>query len=116
MTSPDQSLRDLDDSVTNVIEAVGARFTFTSTHLIVVLPESDVVLLNMPIADLRRIQFDIERDRAATLVIVSRDAHHLPQVLAVPPGQYEAAGVALARMGRLIYNERDGIDGEGGQG
>ena len=111
MTIHDQSVMDRVDSRTNVIEAVGARFTFTSTHLKVVLPETDMVLLDMPIADLRRIQFDIERDRAATLVIVSGKGHHLPQVLAVPPEQYEAAGIALARMGRLIYNERDGIDG-----
>jgi hypothetical protein len=111
MTTHDQSVMDRDDSLTNVIEAVGARFTFNRTHLKVVMPETGIVLLDMPIADLRRIQFDIERDRAATLVIVAGKSDHLPQVLAVPPDQYDAAGIALARMGRLIYSEHDGIDG-----
>ena len=109
-TTHDQSVMDRDGSITNTIEAVGARFTFSGTHLTVVLPENEMVLLDMPIADLRRIQFDIERDRSATLVIVPGKAEHLPQVLAVPPTEYEAAGIALARIGRLIYDARSGHD------
>ena len=40
--------------------------------------------LDIEIAALRRIQFDIERDRPATLVIVPDHALDEPQVLAIP--------------------------------
>jgi hypothetical protein len=56
--------------------------------------------LAVPFEGLRRIQFDIERDRHATLVLVPDAPSDVPQVLAIPPEQYAAVGQALAIIGR----------------
>ena len=50
-------------------------------------------------AEVRRVQFDIERDRPATLVIVPEEAHNEPQVLAIPPDQLRATAEVLALIG-----------------
>ena len=49
----------------------------------------------LPIEELRRIQFDIERTRPATLVIVPELASHEPQVLAIPHEQIRAVSEVL---------------------
>jgi hypothetical protein len=59
--------------------------------------------LDTEIAAVRRIQFDIERDRPATLVIVPDHPTHEPQVLAIPPEHYGAAAEALAYIGTQLY-------------
>jgi hypothetical protein len=50
----------------------------------------------VPYEGLRRIQFDIERDRNATLVPVPDRPTDVPQVLAIPPDQYPDVCEALA--------------------
>jgi hypothetical protein len=60
------------------------------------------IVLNVSFDELRRIQFDIERDRPATMVIVPEEAHHEPQVLAIPPEEFDATAEALALIGRQI--------------
>jgi hypothetical protein len=57
------------------------------------------VKLDIPIADVRRIQFDIERDRPATLVIVPEVAWKESQVIMVEPEAYEGVAHALAVLG-----------------
>jgi hypothetical protein len=64
--------------------------------------------LDMAIHEVRRIQFDIERDRPATLVIVPEHAAHEPQVLAIPPDQYHVVGEALAYIGLRLYEVAPG--------
>ena len=59
----------------------------------------DVAKLQVPIENVRRIQFDIERDRPATLVIVPDAPEDEPQVIMVDPDDYEAVGHALAVLG-----------------
>ena len=58
--------------------------------------------LDVAIDGLRRIQFDIEKDRPATLVIVPEHATHVPQVLAVRPVEYEAVAAALVTIGQRL--------------
>jgi len=60
------------------------------------------LLMDIPIAGLRRIQFDIERKRPATLVIVPEEAEHEPQVLPVPPRYYREVADALVLVGRRL--------------
>jgi len=48
---------------------------------------------------LRRIQFDIERDRPATLVVVPESPEVEPQVLAIPAEEYPAVADALVQIG-----------------
>jgi hypothetical protein len=85
--------------------AVQARTTeaviaVTDRRLVVAAAER--VALAVAFEDLRRIQFDIERDRPATLVIVPEMAHHEPQVLSIPPDRYREAADALVLIGQRL--------------
>lgn len=59
----------------------------------------DIVKLSVAIENVRRIQFDIERERPATLVIVPDAPSDEPQVIMVDPDDYEGVGHALAVLG-----------------
>jgi hypothetical protein len=50
----------------------------------------------------RRIQFDIERTRPATLVIVPEHPAQEPQVLAIPNTELSQAAAALSFIGERI--------------
>ena len=69
----------------------------------VAVAAEDRLALDVPFHGLRRIQFDIERERPATLVIVPEHPAHEPQVLAVPPDRYEEVTRALAIIGARLY-------------
>jgi hypothetical protein len=60
------------------------------------------VLIDATFDGLRRIQFDIERDRPATLVVVPESSMQIPQVLAIPPEEFDAVTRALAVVGRQL--------------
>lgn len=64
--------------------------------------------LAVPIEAIRRVQFDIERSRPATLVIVPEMSHHEPQVLAIPPAEYRAAADALVALGLALHELASG--------
>jgi hypothetical protein len=83
-----------------VTEASGAHVLVTDRRLAVVAGER--VALNVAFPQLRRIQFDIERNRPATLVIVPEEPTHEPQVLAVPPAQYDQVTTMLAAVGHRL--------------
>jgi len=72
----------------------------TDRRLIVVTGRR--VALSVAIAALRRIVFDIERARPATLVIVPEDLGSEPQVLAIPVGEYGHAAEVLALLGAWL--------------
>jgi hypothetical protein len=63
---------------------------------------SDRLALDVPIDNLRRIQFDIERTRPATLVVVPEDPTDEPQVLSVPPDEYDGVARALVTIGKRL--------------
>jgi len=57
------------------------------------------VALRVGIDNIRRIQFDIERKRPATLVVVPDDPTDHPQVLVIEPAEYERTAQTLAIIG-----------------
>ena len=67
-----------------------------------VVAASDRIALATPLTEIRRVQFDIERSRPATLVIVPEQAHDEPQVLAIAPDEYRAAADALVTLGLVL--------------
>jgi hypothetical protein len=89
--------------------ATGDQKVRLDDHRISVM-SSDRTVLDLPIRQLRRIQFDIERGRPATLVIVPEHPANEPQVVIVPPDQYVAAGRTLAHLGQRLA-EVSGADG-----
>ena len=64
--------------------------------------------LDVPFPGLRRLQFDIERDRPATLVLVPEHPGDEPQVLAIPVDEYEAVAAALVNIGRRLHDTAQG--------
>ena len=69
------------------------------TNDILRVTSQDLVRLDVPIEEVRRIQFDIERERPATLVIVPDSPSSEPQVIMVQPEEYENVSHALAILG-----------------
>lgn len=89
-----------DETVEVVAETPSAKLMVTDRRLAVATDER--IALDVGFAALRRIQFDIERHRPATLVIVPENPSHEPQVLAVPPDSYDEITRALAIVGRRL--------------
>ena len=58
--------------------------------------------MDVPFRELRRIQFDIERGRHATLVIVPESFKYEPRVFSVPNANLTETAVALALVGKRI--------------
>jgi hypothetical protein len=77
-----------------------AVLAVTDRRLVVAAPER--IALAVPLEGLRRIQFDIERDRPATLVIVPEQAHDEPQVLSIPRDEFAAAAEVLVMIGHIL--------------
>jgi hypothetical protein len=89
------------ETVQAVARAASASLLVTDRR--VAVADDDRIALDVPFAGLRRIQFDIERQRPATLVIVPEHPSNEPQVLAVPPDRYAEVTRALAVIGERLY-------------
>ena len=72
----------------------------------VIVTSGERVELDIPYEQLRRVQFDIERGRPATLVIVPEWPSDRPQVLAIPPEEYERAALGIGRIGLYLDETR----------
>jgi hypothetical protein len=84
------------------VRAPGTEATLLVTNRRVLVAARDRVALAISFEGVRRIQFDIERSRPATLVIVPELAGDEPQVLAIAPEHYEAAAEAIVTLGKTI--------------
>jgi hypothetical protein len=109
MTSPDQRepqihrpLLDASEQVHVEARAEDALVIVTDQRVVVARGEGRFDLA-IGYEALRRVQFDIERTRPAVLVIVPERATDQPQVLSIPPDQYETVGQALAVIGARLY-------------
>jgi hypothetical protein len=60
------------------------------------------IALDVPVEQLRRVQFDVERTRPATMVIVPEHPSHEPQVLGIPHDEIDAAARAVAELGKRL--------------
>jgi hypothetical protein len=89
-----------DETIRVRARARDAVLAVSDRRLIVAARER--LALSVGFHELRRIQFDIERDRPATMVIVPEEAHHEPQVLAIPPEEFRATAEALALIGQQL--------------
>jgi len=84
-------------------QADGGAIVVTDRRVAVaVMPER--FHLDVPFEALRRIQFDIERERPATLVLVPEHPRDEPVVLSVQPEQYESIARLLAVLGRRLHD------------
>jgi hypothetical protein len=92
------------ETVEALAHAASASLLVTDRRIAVA--EAERIALDVPFEGLRRIQFDIERERPATLVIVPEHPSHEPQVMAVPPERYPEVTRALALIGERLYRLR----------
>ena len=105
MSANDNLKRVLHPGETIVADAIllYARFAATDRRLAVVTDYR--VALDLPYDKIRRIQFDVERSRPATLVIVPEEASAEPQVLAVPHGAIETVARAIGIVGVRLADQ-----------
>jgi hypothetical protein len=102
----DEALRkilDPDEKIHVRTAAIEGLVALTDRRLLVTGAQR--IALNVAIDQIRRVQFDIERRRPATLVIVPEHPRDQPQVLSIPPEQYAAAGEALAMIGQRLAED-----------
>jgi len=92
------------ETVQALARAASASLLVTDRRIAVA--EAERIALDVPFEALRRIQFDIERERPATLVIVPEHPSHEPQVIAVPPDRYGEVTRALAMIGERLAELR----------
>jgi hypothetical protein len=78
----------------------GSVIAITEQSLVVV--EGDGAVLDIPFSELRRVQFDIERNRDATMVIVPERISNWPRVVSVLVPAVREAALALARIGERL--------------
>jgi hypothetical protein len=81
-------------------DANGTVIAVTKERLVVA--EGDSPVLDIPFSELRRIQFDIERGRPATLVIVPEHITNWPRVVGIPIETLREAAFVLARVGERL--------------
>jgi hypothetical protein len=92
------------EAIQHATTAGDALLAVTSNRIAIV--EGGRAALDLAIEGIRRIQFDIEKTRPATLVIVPETPDHPPQVLPVRPEEYRAVADALVTIGlRLAESE-----------
>ena len=103
-------LNDFEHTVSRVLEpgeairlqarASDAVLALTDRRIVVAAPSR--VALAIPVEGLRRVQFDIERSRPATLVLVPEEARDEAQVLTVAPSEYRAVADTLVEIGNAL--------------
>ncbi len=109
----DESLRDhpvlgpiaRDEVIRAAVQAGYADVVVTERRL--VIASEARVMMDVEMDNVRRIQFDIERVRPATLVVVPEHSTHAPQVIAVPPEQYERVAHLLVVLGQHLAGTPD---------
>jgi len=72
-----------------------------------VVAEGDVPVMDIPFSDLRRIQFDIERGRDATMVIVPESPKNWPRLVSVPVPNLRESAAVFARIGERVNETAD---------
>lgn len=100
LAQPQLPRLDPEETLEVVADTPNAKLVVTNRRLAVATDER--VALDVGFAALRRIQFDIERRRPATLVIVPENPSDEPQVLGIPPDSYDQVTRALAIVGRRL--------------
>lgn len=97
-----QQILEPDEQIHAAALALDAVMAVSDRRLLVAAGKR--LALSLPISELRRVEFDIEKGRPATLVIVPEAATVEPQVLVIPADQLEAAAEALALVGLRLAN------------
>jgi len=88
-------------------QAHAGNFLIAATSRRIVVTEGDRSVMDISFGELRRVQFDIERDRDATLVIVPEHIRNEPRVFTVPLANLTETALTLAMIGQRINTSRE---------
>lgn len=103
MIEPDDPIRrhlDPDEAVRGVVDGTDGRLILTDHRVLVA--ESGRITLDVPIGNVRLIEFDVERQRPARVIIVPESPRHRPRELYVEPQQYDEVASMLQQLGPRI--------------
>ncbi len=89
-----------DERLHVVAKASDHRILVTDRRIAVA--EDDRITLDIPIGKLRRIEFDIEKGRPATLILVPERPSEPPKPITVPVEDYPHVAQALAVLSELL--------------
>jgi hypothetical protein len=95
---------DPDERLQVKARARDATLAVSDRRLVIV--DHDRLALKVGLDHIRRVEFDIERDRPATLVIVPEAPDDEPQVLRIPSEHYREVADALVVIGHHLYPRR----------
>jgi hypothetical protein len=82
-------------------------FVIAVTGRRIIVTDGNRPVMDIGFAELRRIQFDIERARDATLVIVPEHIRNEPRVFSVPLANLNETAVTLALIGRRMNDPEE---------
>lgn len=89
-----------DEVVRGVLNGIGGRLVITDRR--VVITENGVITLDVSIDNLRLVEFDLESQRPATVIIVPEHPRDPPRQLAIEPHQFDEVASVLAQLGPRI--------------
>jgi len=95
-----RSLLEPGEQVEYRAQAYGSVLALTDRRLAVV--DADRVALAVEVQQIRRVQFDIEKARPATLVIVPEQPTDPPQSLTIAPEHFDDVAMLLVTVGRRL--------------
>jgi len=98
------ALRNLEPDETVRALAIATDASVLVTDRRVAVAAGDRIALDITYDRLRRVQFDLERGRPATLVLVPEHPADEPQVLAIPVEAYRDAAMAIAVIGSRLHD------------
>jgi hypothetical protein len=88
------------ETIRGVVEGIDGRLVLTDKR--VFISEYGRVTLDVPIHRLRLVEFDLETQRPASVIIVPEDPRDAPRQLAIRPQQYDEIASVLAQLGPRI--------------
>ena len=83
-------------------QALADGFLIAVTSKRIIVTDGDRPVMDISYDELRRIQFDVERDRTATLVMVPEHIRNEPRVFSVPIANLTETALTLALIGERI--------------
>ena len=98
----DQVTRRLEpgEIIRGVVDGIEGRLFLTDRRVFVA--ENGRITLDVSIERLRLVEFDLETQRPATVIIVPEDPRDAPRQLAIEPQQYDEVAAVLAQLGPRI--------------
>ena len=86
--------------VRGVVEGIEGRLVLTDRRVFITVDGR--ITLDVSIDKLRLVEFDLETERPATVIIVPEDPLDAPRQLAIEPQQYDEVASVLAQLGPRI--------------